>query len=192
MTGLALLASVFGVIFVAELPDKTALAALALATRHRPVPVLLGAAGALTIQSAVAVGAGQLVSLLPPRPVQVASGLLFLVSAVLMWRRTDENEDDEVADGGAQGFWRSTWLVFAVVFIAEWGDLTQLATAALAARYSAPLIVFAGSTLALWSVAAIAVFVGNRAGRLLDPRSIARVAAVLFAVVGTALVVRVL
>jgi hypothetical protein len=117
MTGWALLASVFGVIFVAELPDKTALAALALATRHRPVPVLLGAASALTIQSAVAVGAGRLVSLLPSRPVHVASGLLFLVSAVLMWRRKED--DDEVADRDAPGFWRSTWLVFAVVFVAE-------------------------------------------------------------------------
>ena len=186
MTGWALLASVFGVIFVAELPDKTALAALALATRHRPVPVLLGAASALTIQSAVAVGAGRLVSLLPSRPVHVASGLLFLVSAVLMWRRKED--DDEGADRDAPGFWRSTWLVFAVVFVAEWGDLTQLATAALAARYPAPLIVFAGATLALWAVAAIAVFVGNRAGKLLDPRRTARIAAVLFAMVGVALI----
>jgi putative Ca2+/H+ antiporter (TMEM165/GDT1 family) len=190
MTAWALLASVFGVVFVAELPDKTALAALALATRHRPVPVLLGAASALTIQSAVAVGAGQLVSLLPPRPVHVASGLLFLLSAVLMWRRKED--DDEVADRDAPGFWRSTWLVFGVVFVAEWGDLTQLATAALAARYRAPLVVFTGATLALWSVAAIAVLVGNRAGKLLDPQTTARVAAVLFAVVGVALVAGVL
>jgi putative Ca2+/H+ antiporter (TMEM165/GDT1 family) len=186
MTGWALLVSVFGVIFVAELPDKTALAALALATRHRPVPVLLGAASALTIQSAVAVGAGQLVSLLPPRPVHIVAGLLFLVSAVLMWRRREE--DEEVGDRDAPGFWRSTWLVFGIVFIAEWGDLTQLATAALAARYHAPVIVFAGATLALWAVAAIAVFVGHRAGKLLDPRRTARIAAVLFAIVGAALV----
>src|ERR1700677_1468652 len=179
MTGWALLASVFGVIFVAELPDKTALAALALATRHRPVPVLLGAASALTIQSAVAVGAGQLVSLLPPRPVHVASGLLFLVSAVLMWRRKED--DDEVADRDARGFWRSTWLVFAVVFVAEWGDLTQLATAALAARYAAPLSVFVGATSALWIVVAIAVFVGSRAHRFFLPQIVQRAAAAAFA-----------
>jgi putative Ca2+/H+ antiporter (TMEM165/GDT1 family) len=187
MTGWALLVSVFGVIFVAELPDKTALAALALATRHRPLPVLLGAASALTIQSAVAVGAGQVLSLLPTRPVHVAAGLLFLLSAVLMWRR--QEEDEETPDRDARGFWRSAWLVFGVVFIAEWGDLTQLATAALSARYHAPLVVFAGATLALWGVAAIAVFVGNRAGKLLDPHRTARVAAGLFAAVGVALVV---
>src|SRR5215475_7703610 len=90
----SLFATVFGVIFVAELPDKTALAALVLATRHRPLPVLLGSATALTIQSLVAVAAGHLVSLLPQRPVHVFAGGLFVVSAVLMWRRREESEED--------------------------------------------------------------------------------------------------
>ena len=72
---------------------------------------------------------------------------------------------------------------------ARWrrGDLTQLATAALAAHYHAPYVVFGGSALALWSVAAIAVFVGHHAGKLLDPHVTKRVAAVLFALVGVAL-----
>ncbi len=148
MHGWALFLSVFGVIFVAELPDKTALAALVLATRHRPLPVLLGAATALTIQSVVAVGAGEVVSLLPQRPVRVISG---------------------------------------VVFIAEWGDLTQLATGAFAARYRSPYWIFGGATLALWAVTAIAVVVGHRAGRMLDARRVKYVAAVVFAVVGVGL-----
>jgi putative Ca2+/H+ antiporter (TMEM165/GDT1 family) len=187
MHGWALFFSVFGVIFVAELPDKTALAALVLATRHRPLPVLIGAATALTIQSVVAVAAGHLVSLLPPRPVHLAAGGLFLVSAVLMWRRKEESEGDVKDPGNERGFWRSAWLVFVVVFIAEWGDLTQLATAGLAAHYHAPYVVFAGSTAALWAVAAIAVFIGHRAGKLLDPHLTKRVAAVVFALIGIAL-----
>src|SRR5579884_3431759 len=141
MQGWALFLSVFCVVFVAELPDKTALAALVLATRHRPAPVLLGAATALTIQSVVAVVAGQLVSLLPRRPVHLFAGGLFVVSAVLMWRRKEESGEDAEDGAGDRGFWRSAWLVFAVVFVAEWGDLTQLATAALAARYHAPYVV---------------------------------------------------
>jgi putative Ca2+/H+ antiporter (TMEM165/GDT1 family) len=185
--GWALLVSVFGVIFVAELPDKTALAALVLATRHRAFPVLLGAATALTIQSVVAVAAGQLISLLPQRPVHVLAGLLFLVSAILMWRRNEDAEGEEESRDGASGFWRSAWLVFGVVFLAEWGDLTQLATAALAAHYRSPYIVFAGATLALWAVTAIAVFVGNRAGKMLDANITKRIAAVLFALIGGAL-----
>jgi putative Ca2+/H+ antiporter (TMEM165/GDT1 family) len=111
---------VFAVIFVAELPDKTALATLVLATRHRPVPVLLGAAIALTIQSLVAVAGGQLLSLLPQRPVHMGAGGLFVVSAVVMWRRKEEAEAVTTREGAA-GFWRPLWVVFVVVFIAEWG-----------------------------------------------------------------------
>jgi Ca2+/H+ antiporter, TMEM165/GDT1 family len=188
MHGWPLFFSVFAIVFLAELPDKTALAALVLATRHRPLPVLLGAATALTIQSLVAVAAGQVVSLLPSRPVHLLAGGLFLVSAVIMWRRTDDSEED-VKDGSPRaGFWRSMWLVFVVVFIAEWGDLTQLATAALAARYRSPVVVFGGSTLALWSVASLAVLIGHRAGKFLDPHLTQRIAAVLFVVIGVAIV----
>ncbi len=192
MHGWALFCGVFGVIFVAELPDKTALAALVLATRHRPLPVLIGAATALTVQSLVAVAAGHLVSLLPARPVHVAASGLFLVSAVLMWRRTEDAEDDIEDDPSKAGFWPSAWLVFVIVFIAEWGDLTQLATAALAAQYHSPAIVFGGATLALWCVAGLAVFVGHRAGKLLDPHMTKRIAAVLFAGIGAVLLVRAL
>ena len=188
MHGLALFFSVFGIVFVAELPDKTALAALVLATRHRPMPVLLGAAGALVIQAAVAVAAGSLLSLLPPRPVHIAAGGLFLVSALVMWVRKEDKEEDVKDRDPNAGWWRSVWIVFAVVFIAEWGDLTQLATAALAAHYRAPYVVFAGAAAALVSVAAIAVFLGHRAGKLLDAHLTQRIAAVVFAAVGGALV----
>jgi Ca2+/H+ antiporter, TMEM165/GDT1 family len=189
MHGLALFASVFGLIFVAELPDKTALAALVLATRHRPLPVLVGAGTALTIQTLVAVTAGHLFSLLPARPVHIFAGVLFLLSAVLMWRRREGAKDGEAESSQSLGFWRSTWLAFAVVFVAEWGDLTQIATAALAARYHAPFTVFAGASAALWSVAALATFVGNRAASLLNPKRIEQFASVLFAIIGAALIV---
>jgi putative Ca2+/H+ antiporter (TMEM165/GDT1 family) len=188
MTGWTLFFSVFGLIFVAELPDKTALTALVLATRQKPLPVFLGAAGALGVQSVVAVAAGQLVSLLPARPVHIFAGVLFLVSAVVMWVRHEEEDAGAGEDGPAKGFWKATWSAFAIVFIAEWGDLTQLATGAMAARYRSPYIVFAAATLALWAVAALAVIIGNHAGKLLDPKLTQRIAAVLFAALGVALV----
>jgi len=183
---LELTLSVYGVVFVAELPDKTALAALVLASRNAPLPVFLGTAAALTVQSLVAVAAGQLVSLLPPGVVHLVAGAVFLVSAVAMWLRKPDDADDP-AKAEKRGFWRTAWLVFVVVFIAEWGDLTQIATAAFAARYAAPLAVFLGATAALWSVSAIAVLVGNRAGKLLSPQVTQKVAAVVFALVGAAL-----
>jgi putative Ca2+/H+ antiporter (TMEM165/GDT1 family) len=192
MSSLSIALSVFGVIFIAELPDKTALAALVLATRHRPLPVFLGAAAALTVQSLVAVAAGHLLSLLPHRPVHIGAGILFLVTAVLMWRRKEEEEVHEKESKEPEGFWRAAWLVFVVVFIAEWGDLTQLATAAMAARYAKPVPVFFGATGALWAVVAIATLAGHRAGKLLPPHVMQRIAAVLFAVVGLAFVIGVL
>jgi putative Ca2+/H+ antiporter (TMEM165/GDT1 family) len=186
-----LLVTVYTVVFLAELPDKTALAALVLATRNRPYPVFLGTAAALTVQTVVAVAAGHLLSLLPARVVHTAAGAAFLVSALVMWFRKSDGEDEPDPSGG-RGFWRTAWLVFGVVFVAEWGDLTQIATAGLAARYAAPLAVFAGATAALWSVAAIAVFVGHRAGKLLSPRVTQKVAAVAFALVGAALILHLL
>jgi putative Ca2+/H+ antiporter (TMEM165/GDT1 family) len=189
---LKLTLSVFGVIFVAELPDKTALAALVLATRHRALPVFAGSAAALAVQSLVAVAAGQLLSLFPARAVHVVAGIVFLVAAIAMWRRHEEQDDAGDEKKGDRGFWPTAWTVFVVVFIAEWGDLTQFATAALAARYVAPVAVFVGATAALWSVAGIATFVGDRAGHLLSASVTQRAASVLFAIVGVALLAGVL
>jgi putative Ca2+/H+ antiporter (TMEM165/GDT1 family) len=180
--------SVFAFIFVAELPDKTALASVVLATRHRPLPVFLGAALALAVQSVVAVAAGGLFALLPAKVVHIGAGVLFLVSAIFMWRRKEEAEEgfkDDSPEGG--GFFKPLWLAFGVVFVAEWGDLTQLATAGFAARYHARLTIFCAATLALWAVAALAVLIGNRAAKILDPKLTQKVAAVLFAGVGVAL-----
>jgi Ca2+/H+ antiporter, TMEM165/GDT1 family len=179
------------VIFVAELPDKTALASLVLATRYEPLPVFMGAALALTVQSLVAVAAGGVLSLLPTRAVHVGAGLVFLVSAVLMWRRrSDRGADQRAVLQGSQRaptVWRALGTVFVVVFIAEWGDLTQLGTAALAAHYHDPLTIFCGATLALWAVTALAVLVGNRAGSFLNPDRTKKIAAVAFSVVGVLL-----
>lgn len=190
MRALRFFAYVFGVIFVAELPDKTALAALVLATRRKALPVFFGAGLALTIQSLVAVAAGSALSLLPARPVHVGAGVVFLISAVIMWIRTDPGEDSDAlkdaspANGAAASFFRTFATAFGVVFIAEWGDLTQLATAAMAARERAPILVFTASTLALWCVVAIAVALGHRASKAFRRDRLQKAAAAVFAVVG--------
>ena len=135
MSSLQLFFTVYGVIFLAELPDKTALAALVLATRHRPLPVFLGASLALTVQSVIAVAAGSLLSRLPHAWVRVGSGLLFLGCAVFMWLRKPEAAAAARETSDKAGFWGALWTVFLVVFVAEWGDLTQILTANLAAHY---------------------------------------------------------
>jgi putative Ca2+/H+ antiporter (TMEM165/GDT1 family) len=181
----ALFASTFAMIFVAEIPDKTALAALMLATGGRPVAVFAGVAAAFVIQSLVAVLFGSVLGLLPPQVVRIGAGLLFLAFAVAMWRRHAEPE--EGADGAARpaaGWWAVAGKAFVVIFIAEWGDLTQLATAALTAKQGQPLTIFLAATLALWAVSALAVALGHVLKHRIRPVLMQRIAAVVFAVIG--------
>ncbi len=183
--------TVFAVIFLLELPDKTALAALLLATRHRPLPVFLGAAAAFVIQSAVAVLAGSLLSLLPREPIRIGAGLLFILMAALLVRRNlrkEEAEEKRAVEQEERRHHRPFVTAFSVVFIAEWGDLTQLATAALQARYQQPVVVFTAATLALWTVSAIAVMLGNRLGAWIPERPLQLAAAGVMVVVAIALV----
>jgi len=183
---LNLFISTFALIFVAELPDKTAFATLFLATCHNPFAVFLGAALAFVIQSFVAVAFGSLLSLLPPQMVHITAGILFLVFAVMMWRRKQDDPEDVVCDpqDKAAQFSKSLTTAFMTIFIAEWGDLTQLATATLAAKYNAPLIIFTSATLALWAVTAIGVIIGSRAKNLINPLLLQKTAAIAFGVVG--------
>ena len=177
----------FAVIFLAELPDKTSLAALALATRFRARDVIVGAWLAFAVQTAVAVAAGSVIRLLPAKPVHIAAGLGFLVFAVLALRRNEEEEaEEESAEAEAVSRRRSTpWLAtFLVIFAAEFGDLTQLSTASLVATTRRPLPVAIGALLALWCVTLVAVFVGQQAGRFLTPRRLQLVTVTLFALVG--------
>ena len=192
---LSLAVTVFSVIFLLELPDKTALATLLLATRHRALPVVLGAFAAFLVQSVVAVVAGSLFGLLPRTPVRVAAGLLFVVMAVLLVRENlksveiHEEKEIEREEDRRHG---PLVTAFVVVFLAEWGDLTQLATAALQARYQQPVIVFTAATLALWSVSLLAVGLGNRLGAWIPQRSLQFAAAGVMVIIGVALVVGVL
>jgi Ca2+/H+ antiporter, TMEM165/GDT1 family len=193
--GLGLGFTVFTVIFLLELPDKTALAALLLATRHRPFPIFFGAAAAFVVQSAVAVLAGSLFSLLPREPIRIGAGLLFLVMAALLVRRNlrkVEADEERSVEHEEARHRRPFVTAFTVVFIAEWGDLTQLATAALQARYQQPLVVFVAATLALWAVSAIAVMLGNRLGAWIPERPLQFAAAGVMVLVAIALITGVL
>ena len=175
-----LVLSTFGVVFVAELPDKTALASLILATRYPARQVVVGAWLAFLVQTAVAVAAGSVLQLLPAQPVRVAAGLSYLVFAVLSLRR--KQTDREPPRGGAR---TKPWIAsFLVVFVAEWGDLTQLASAALVAMTGQPLSVAIGAIAALWLVTVLAAVAGARLRRTLAPMLLNRASAALLAAVG--------
>jgi putative Ca2+/H+ antiporter (TMEM165/GDT1 family) len=183
--------SVFLVIFLLELPDKTALATLLLATRHNPVMVFIGVALAFAVQSVVGVLAGSLLSLLPREPVRVVAGLIFIVMAAVLIRRNlkaEEIEEKKEVEKEEQRYRVPILTSFMVIFVSEWGDLSQLATAALQARYRQALLVFSAATLALWTVSAIAIGIGNRLGALLPEKPLQYAGAAVMIAIGGALI----
>ena len=158
---------VFGVVFIAELPDKSMFASLALSTRYPKLYVWAGAAAAFLTHVIIAVTAGHFLTLLPKKPLELIVGLLFLVGACLLFFGKDEDEskeEDKLRRGKqlTQGFWKVFVTSYAVVFLGEWGDITQIATANYAAKYHDIWSVGIGATLALWSVAGLGVLLGSK------------------------------
>ena len=195
---LTVVLTAFVLVLPVELPDKTLFASLVLATRFPPLPVFVGVGTAFGLQVVIAVTAGSLLSLLPEAVVTAAVAVLFLVGAVLLWRSANSAPEDEEAAAEARestSFLRAAAISFGVLFAAEWGDLSQLATAGLAARYDEPVSVFLGAWAALLVVSGLAAFLGTKLADRLPVALIRRVAAVLFlvfAVVAVAETVRTL
>ncbi|MGE5290446.1 MAG: TMEM165/GDT1 family protein [Micromonosporaceae bacterium] len=181
----AVAATVFVLIFPAELPDKTALASLILGTRYRPLYVFTGAAAAFALHAVLAVAAGSLLGLAPHRWVELTVGVLFLVGAVMLLRNRPETEETVGVPRPDRGsFTKVASASFGLIMVAEFGDITQIITANLAAKYHAPIAVTVGAVAALWAVAALAILGGRGLVRLIPLMLIARLAAVTMAVLG--------
>lgn len=172
----------FGLVFVAELGDKTQLAAMALATRHPWHKVFAGVAAAFVVLNAAAVAVGQVLFLyVPLQWIQLASAALFLffgISTLL-----SRGDDDARAGAGSTS---PILTSFVLILVAELGDKTQLATASLAAQHAAPVAVFAGSSLALWLVSLLGILAGTRLTRYVPMVWVHRAAGALFLVFAAA------
>lgn len=159
----------FVLIFPVELPDKTFVAALVLSTRYRPLAVWVGVGAAFAVQCLVAVTAGHAVSFLPEWVVHLISTTMFLIGAIILFRaapHADEAETEQEEEFSSRAMaersgWRAVATSFVVLFAAEWGDLSQLLTLNLVAKYGSPASVFLGSWLALLAVSGLAVLAGR-------------------------------
>jgi Ca2+/H+ antiporter, TMEM165/GDT1 family len=182
----SVVAAVFPVIFIGELPDKTMFATVVMASRGHPRAVWVGAAAAFFVHVVIAVTVGVgLVHLLPHRAVEALVAALFAVGAVLVLRESDE-EEIELVEREARSHRKVAATAFAVIFVAEWGDLTQILIANLAAHYHAALSVGLGSALALWSVAALGVIGGQGVLRVMPARTMHRISGGLLALLAVA------
>ena len=179
----ALFFSTFALIFLAELPDKTSVAIVVMASRHHPFAVFTGVALAFVVQNLIAVLFGSALGYLPPHIVHVGSGLLFLAFAVWMWLKREDGEEEPHVKF-KDDFLKAAWTAFVTIFILEWGDLTQLAAATLVAKTRHPLTIFLSATLALWSTTALGVVIGHHAKKVINPRVLQTIAAVAFGIVG--------
>ncbi|MCW2527682.1 MAG: putative integral rane protein [Pseudonocardiales bacterium] len=183
---LLVFALTFGAILLVELPDKTLVATLVLSTRYPRRPVLIGVSLAFAVQCLIAVTAGGLLRLLPGQVVEGIVAALFAVGAVLLLREGFSSEDAEADDDGQTptevlSSRRVATISFGVLFAAEWGDASQLATAGLVARYGEPVAVGLGAFLALVGVASIATVLGKVILRKVPLHWIQRIAGFLFA-----------
>jgi putative Ca2+/H+ antiporter (TMEM165/GDT1 family) len=181
--------AVFPIIFLGELPDKTMFASLVMSTRGRPFLVWLGAAAAFAVHVVIAVTIGvALFHLLPHRALEAIVAAMFFVGAILALREArKQHEEEELVDKEVASHQRVAVTAFVVIFLAEWGDLTQILTANLAAHYHDALSVAVGAVLALWAVAALAVLAGQSVLRFVNIATIRIVTAVvLFGLTGWA------
>lgn len=165
---IGLIALAFFSIFIVELPDKTFLATLVLATKYKPLYVWIGVGLAFAVQTILAVVAGGVASLLPKDLIHTVAGLIFLAGAVLLFKEgrshqnAEEDEDEYAEKAKPTNGARQIFAAFAVLFAAEWGDLSQLLTISLVAKYKEPLSIFIGSLAALLAVSGLAVIVGKQ------------------------------
>ncbi|HVW40424.1 MAG TPA: TMEM165/GDT1 family protein [Amycolatopsis sp.] len=185
-TALLALVSTFALVLAVELPDKTLIATLVLTTRFRAWPVFAGVAVAFATQCAIAVLFGHALTMLPGGLVAAVVAALFGFGALMLLREgfsadKDAGEDASRSGPGPVSFLRAAATSFGVLFAAEWGDASQLATAGLTARYGEPLAVGVGAFLALVSVAAVAVFIGHKVRARIRPKLLQRVAGFAFA-----------
>jgi putative Ca2+/H+ antiporter (TMEM165/GDT1 family) len=166
---LAIAVTAFLLILPVELPDKTFIATLVLATRYKPLPVWIGVSSAFLVLTVIAVTLGDLIGHLPRTPVQIFAGLMFLAGGLILIRGAGKADADEAetehefeakAKAGIHG-WQVVGTSFVVLFVAEWGDLSQMLTAGLVVRYEDPVSVGVGAFLALATVSALGAVLGR-------------------------------
>jgi Ca2+/H+ antiporter, TMEM165/GDT1 family len=179
----------FGIIFLAELGDKTQLTAMALSVRFPWKKTFIGIAAAFALLNVGAVLLGKILfAFLPLFWIKLVSAALFLFFGIATLRGSGSEGEDEGEEKKKFSGRGAVATSFLMILMAELGDKTQLVTASLAAQHDAPLAVFAGSTLALWSVSLLGIFAGRQLLRVVPLSYIHRAAGFLFIIFGAAIV----
>ncbi len=175
---IAIAATTMALVIPAELPDKTFISCVVLASRNRATPVWIGGGLALTVQALIAVVAGRLLTLLPHKTVSIVVAALFIAGAaylIFVPEKAEEDKGEQIAGGAgsASPSWRVMLTTFTIVALAEFGDITQILIANLTARYRDPGAVFVGAAVGFWIVSGLGVLSGKTITRVV-PLSLLR------------------
>lgn len=185
---------VFALMFLLELPDKTMVAMVVMSTRARPGSIVIGASGAFIVQMGLAVAAGGLLTLLPWRVKDAIVAALFLGGAAYLLLVTEsevEEEGEREAEPERPGPpWREIATAFTVIFLGEFGDLTQIQAANLSARTHEPLSVFVASSLAMIAVTFLGAYGGRFLQRFVPLLFVRRAGGAIFAALGVYTIVQ--
>ena len=179
---------IMALMFLLELPDKTMVATIVMSTRSRPLSIAIGASSAFIVQMGLAVLAGGLLTLLPTRVKDIVVALLFLGGAVYLLavpERREEETGEREARGERRGSrHREIATAFGVIFVGEFGDLTQIQAANFSAKTHQPLDVFVAASLAMILVAFLGAYGGRALQRVVPLERIRLAGGVIFAVLG--------
>lgn len=179
----------FLLIALAEIGDKSQLVCMTLAARHRGLPVVLGAVAAFAILNLLAVLFGAAVAAwLPEWVVTLAVAVLFAWFGISALRFEEEDDDEEIAEKPGHGIFATTFLM---IFLAEFGDKTQIAVAGLGSTADATAT-WVGATLALTTTSILGVFAGRRLLNRLPLHWIHRISGVFFLLLATLATLRLL
>ncbi len=156
---------IIGLFFIIELPDKSFIATIVMATKARPIPVLIGASSALVIHMAIACAAGQVIASFPTTIKDITIAVLFLGGAAYLLfvpEKVEEEKGEEEGSVEKSGtWWKELTVAFSVIFVGEFGDITQIQAANLTAKTHLPIAVFFASSIGLILVEIVGVYGGQ-------------------------------
>ena len=179
---------IFALIFLLELPDKSMIATVVMSTKVRPSSIVIGASGGFMVQMGIAVAAGSLLTLLPAHQKDLVVALLFLGGAAYLLLSSEEKaEESGAATAEAEHpatRWREITTAFVVIFLGEFGDLTQIQAANFSAKTHQPLEVFLAASLALIVVSFLGAYGGQLLQRVVPLRMIRLAGGLIFAALG--------
>jgi putative Ca2+/H+ antiporter (TMEM165/GDT1 family) len=188
------MAGIFALMFLLELPDKTMIATVVMSTRARPSSIVMGASAGFVVQMAIAVTAGALLTLFPMHIKDVIVALLFLGGAgYLLFVPEEKVAVRGEIDARSERFAsrpREIATAFSVIFLAEFGDLTQIQAANFSAKTHQPLEVFVAGSLAMICVSFIGAYGGQMLQRVVPLKRIRFAGGLVFAALGVYTLVR--